>query len=541
LSLINQKNPMKKISALITIALLLTNNLFAGGLLTSTSQSAQFVRMMSRSATIDIDAVYYNPAGLTQLKNGFYFGIYDQVIKQTRTIKSGSFLKYPEYEGKVDIPAFVTAFAVYKKNNWAFSFEFGPNAGGGSADFDHGLPSFEKNIARAVPSLSGLSALGYPVNAYDVDMSFKGTSVFWGIQVGTSYKINEILSVAAGVRLLPSINTYKGTISNIQLGPAGALQNGQEYLTGAAQIASLKAQQTSAAASSLRQLVSGGAGSYTLAQVQGAGYITADQRSQLEAGLIGLGLSAAQASAISVANAQTTYTGASTQLSATATTLNTTSAGLADKKVDTKQTGMGITPIVGFDIHLDKLNIGFKYEHKTTLTLTNSTTTDNTGMFPDGAETSSDIPGIISGGANYQITKKLKISASGSLFLDKQVNWGTNIYKEERTIDKNFLEMQFGMEYQLTDKFAVSAGYMKSNSGVSEQFQSDFNFCIDSYTIGTGFQLKLNKRLVLDAAISHSSYKDTPKAFSDPLLGNYTETYGKDGVTVAFGIGYKIF
>ena len=532
---------MKKSAFSIIGMLFLLNTAYAGGILTNTNQSAQFLRTMARNASIDLDAAYYNPAGLTQLQNGFYFGLHNQTAFQTRTINSGSFLKYPEYEGKVVAPVFPSVFAVYKKENWAFSAGFGPNGGGGSAEFKKGLPSFEKKIAKLVPSLAGLSSLGYPVTDYDVDIAFEGTSVFWGIQVGASYKINDIISVSAGVRFLPATNTYSGTISNIRLGSAGALVNGQTYLTGAANVATAKAQATSLAASSLQSLVKGGAGNLTLAQVQGAGYISAAQRAQLESGLQGLGLSAAQISGISISAAQSTYSAASTMLSNTASQLNENSKNLADKVVDTQQTGTGITPIVNIDIHLEKLNIGLRYEHKTTLKLINSTKVDDIGLFPDGATTRSDLPAIIAGGADYKVTPKLKASGSFTVFLDKNVNWGRNAYDQDRTIDKNLVELGFGLEYQLTKKVAVSAGYMNSNTGVSEQFQSDLSFSNDSYTIGSGFQWKLNQRIVLDAGMMLSTYKNDTKTFTDPSFGTYAETYKKETLTFAFGIGYKIF
>ena len=79
---------MKKLAMLIAGASLLMNAAFAGGILTNTNQSAQFVRMLSRNASTDLDAVYFNPAGLTQMENGFYFGLNNQSIWQTRTINS---------------------------------------------------------------------------------------------------------------------------------------------------------------------------------------------------------------------------------------------------------------------------------------------------------------------------------------------------------------------------------------------------------------------------------------------------------------------
>lgn len=522
----------------------------AGGILTNTNQSAQFARMLSRNASTDLDAVYFNPAGLSQLKNGFYFGLHNQSITQTKTVSSEFGknltpqmpLKYNEYVGDVKAPVFPTAFAVYKLDNWAFSAGFGPNGGGGSAKFEHGLPSFEKQVARLVPQLSGLSALGIPVEAYDVDIQFEGTSVFWGIQLGATYKVNDVLSVYGGARYLPSVNTYNGTISNIKLGPKSGLVSGQTYLTTAATAVSAKAQATAGAASSLQPLVSAGAGGFTIAQVQGAGYIDAATRAQIEGGLLQLGIPKAQIDAMSITQAQSTYSSTSVYLAAMAGQLSANASGLADKQLDTKQTGAGFTPIIGFNIHLDKLNIGLKYEHQTTLTLVNETKVDDTGLFPDGDEYGSDIPAIIAGGADYKVTDKLKASASFNMYLDKNVDWHTNIYGQERTIDNNYLELALGLEYQLNDKFAVSAGYMNSNMGVSEDYQSDFSYSNDSYTAGLGFQWNLNKKLVLDAGAMITTYKDYTKSFTEPApFGTYNETYGKSTLTFAFGIGYKIF
>jgi long-chain fatty acid transport protein len=113
------------------------------------------------------------------------------------------------------------------------------------------------------------------------------------------------------------------------------------------------------------------------------------------------------------------------------------------------------------------------------------------------------------------------------------------------------VELALGLEYKLNDKIALSAGYLSSNTGVSQAYQSDFSYSNDSYTFGTGFQWNLSKKLVLDAGVMLTTYKDYTKTFDasfDPLaisLGSaykpYNETYGKDTFTFAIGIGYKIF
>lgn len=73
---------------MMVVAFVLTT--FAGGILTNTNQSAQFVRMLSRNASTQIDAVYFNPAGVMQLENGFHIALHNQTISQTRTILTGA-------------------------------------------------------------------------------------------------------------------------------------------------------------------------------------------------------------------------------------------------------------------------------------------------------------------------------------------------------------------------------------------------------------------------------------------------------------------
>ncbi|NQU86069.1 MAG: hypothetical protein HQ541_09940 [Mariniphaga sp.] len=273
---------MKKLTLFVAM-LMFMQIAFAGGILTNSNQSAQFVRMLSRNASTQLDAVYFNPAGVIKLEDGFHFGIHNQSIFQTRTIVSGyPNLNTSEYEGDVAAPVFPTAFAVYKTNNLAFSLGFGPNGGGGSANYKKGLPSFEKQISDLIPGLAGLSALGYNISDYGVDIAFEGTSIFWGIQGGVTYGLSDAFSVYGGVRYLPSTNTYNGYIRNIALNVNGTEMPAAAFLNGASTAASTLAAQATAGATqlsgtaaSLQPLVDGGAGGLTIAQVAGAGYIDA--------------------------------------------------------------------------------------------------------------------------------------------------------------------------------------------------------------------------------------------------------------------------
>ena len=64
---------------------------FAGDYLTNTNQNAAFLRMIARGASIDIDGVYSNPAGLAFLpQNGLQVALTIQSAYQTRDIAATS-------------------------------------------------------------------------------------------------------------------------------------------------------------------------------------------------------------------------------------------------------------------------------------------------------------------------------------------------------------------------------------------------------------------------------------------------------------------
>lgn len=213
---------MKRILFLIVSIALVSPSLYAGGIVTNTNQSAAYVRMLARDATLGIDGVYYNPAGLTLLGTGLHISINNQSIFQNRNISSNNpFLNSGEYKGKVSAPLFPSVYAALNVSRFSFSFGFNPIGGGGSATFDTGLPSFEYSIADLVP---GLQAAGQPVTGYKTNIYFEGQSVYWGAQLGVSYKINDLLSVFLGGRYVMANTTYKGHIKDNTIILGGSLE-----------------------------------------------------------------------------------------------------------------------------------------------------------------------------------------------------------------------------------------------------------------------------------------------------------------------------
>lgn len=558
---------MKRIS-LVTLllgAMALTS--FAGGLVTNTNQSAQFVRMLSRNASTQIDAVYYNPAGLTMLQDGWHFSLNNQSIFQEKSVNSKfPWLNNGEYIGDVKAPVFPSVYAVYKVSDLAFSVGFGPVGGGGSAIFERGLPSFEIPLTKLVPGLSGLKQLpaphNYNVSGYNADLYFDGKSVYYGIQAGATYKINDIISGYAGVRYTPAKNVYMGHIQNIQLVVNNNPVNAKDWLigtaapavTGIANQASAAATQLTGTANSLQPIITQGGGAYTLSQLQNMGYISSAQQAQLEGGLLSLGLTSAQVAAMQASTVQTTFAAAGTQYQAQATQLNQTSAGLnatggtlGDKNVETEQTGAGWTPVLGVNITAaENLNIALKYEHKTILKLTNSTTVDDLGLFPDGKENRYDIPGMLAVGVGYQPSRLIEAQVSYNYYFDKGVGWGPNtresVYNRNvtREIDKNGWELALGLQFNLTDRFALSTGALTSNPGIADSYQSDFSYSNTSYTLAAGFMWKITEQLAFDAGIMNVIYKDAELTYNDPDAGNYQEILGKKTFGLGFGLSYSI-
>lgn len=533
---------------LVMSAMALTT--YAGGLLTNTNQSAQFVRMLSRNASTQIDAVYFNPAGLTMMEDGWHFSLQNQTIFQDKTVNSQfPLLNDGKYVGEVKAPIFPSAFAVYKKDNYALSFGFGPNGGGGSATFDRGLPSFEIPISKVVPSLSGLAALGYNVSNYDADLYFDGSSVFYGFQAGLTYELAENFSVYGGVRILPSKNTYAGSIENIQVRVNGDFINAGQFMTMAGNTLKGLAVPLQGAATQLQPVIDGGAGNYNLATLVAAGQMSQAQADMIKGGLVQVGMQPAAVDAMSVAQIQGAYNGYAAGFISQGNLLNQRAGELGDKQVETEQTGTGFTPIFGFNYApTDNLNIGVKYEYKTALKLKNSTKVDDLGLFPDGQSSNSDIPSILAVGIGYKPSKFIETQLSYNLYFDKGVDWGKNVreivYKRDvqRGIDNNYWELALGLQFNLSDKFSASIGGLTSNPGIADSYQSDFSYSNPSVTGAFGIEWRITDQLTFDAGFLNTFYKDAEVSFNDPDLNtSYKEVLGKTTFDLGFGLTYSIF
>jgi long-chain fatty acid transport protein len=556
--LLTKIKKMKRKLLLAITAAFLSTSLMAGGIMTNTNQSAAYVRMLARNASLGIDAVYYNPAGLMKLNNGFHFSLNNQTIFQTKDVVNN----YPylndnpnaKYTGIVKAPVFPGVYLAYKMDKLAFSFGFNPVGGGGGATYDKGLPSFEMGISDIVPSLM---SKGIPTTKYSADINFEGTSVYFGYQFGISYEINPSVSVFAGIRTVTAKNTYKGGIKNIMINPTypafGAAYTGGMVLantfftSGATTLNNLSAGATQYVAG-LQPIVTGGGGTVLLSNGTAVG-LSAAQVAQIQQILGAAGLTPAQIGAQTIASAQGVLTAAAPVFTTKANSMSSNAASTKDVEVDAVQKGSGYTPILGANLTLaEKLTIAIKYEFLTKIELTNETKVDGSGLFTDGDKTRNDMPAMLSIGASYPLTDKFKASLSYNYYFDKTANYGKkNAAREfvanKDVIDKNYFELSAGLEYNITDKFLVSAGYLLAKTGVSEAYQSDLSYSLTSNTVGFGGQYNITKGIAVNLAALNTFYSDGQKHY-DHMLGttaiHVTEDYAKTTWMVAVGLDVSI-
>ena len=217
---------------------------------------------------------------------------------------------------------------------------------------------------------------------------------------------------------------------------------------------------------------------------------------------------------------------------------------LAEKNLDCKQTGSGITPVVGLDYHWNGLNIGAKYEFKTGLTLKNKAAANTTGIadFNDGVKTPYDLPALLTFGVQYDLIPALTVSAGYHHFFDSNAKMNHN---KQKYINGGINEYLAGVEYRINDVFLVSCGTQFTRSGVTDNYQSDMSFSLNSYSLGFGGAINLSKNVRLNLAYFFTNYDDWKKESTDYLKNEKlpvipgTDVFGRTNQTFGIGVDFR--
>lgn len=481
---------MNKKTIILGIVLCFSLSVFAGGLLTNTNQHVAFLRNPARGASMEIDAAYTNPAGLAFLpKEGFYFSINNQSAYQSRILTTtfapfagfgGSSEK--RFEGKASAPIIPSFFGAYKIGDWVVSGVLAVTGGGGKATFNNGLPSFESSISllpSAVTQLGGMLGSVMP-----------GTTL-----TANQYSVDAYMegsSIIYGAQLggTYSINDHFSAYGGFRMNIVNNSYVGRLH--------NIQVNPTSN---------NPALGSGTMVPI--SAYFTA--LSQLQ------GLpDAYKPQLLGMASAT------------------------ADKNLDCDQSGWGITPIIGFDFNWNSLNVGLKYEFRTTLNVENKTKVDDTNLFSDGVNTPHDIPALLTIGAQYKILEPLTLSVGYHHFFDSDASMAND---KQNHISGGINEYLAGIEWRISRLFLIGFGGQITRTGVKDEYQSDLSYSLHSKSLCIGGAAYVAPNVRINVGYLHSFYEDWTRnaanyAGTDPAIPA-KEVFGRKNKTFGVGVDFS--
>lgn len=523
-----------KSKAIIAIAIMATatTEATAGGILTNTNQSVDFLRNPSRDAAIGLDGVYSNPAGVAFMPEGVHLGINWQYARQTRTITSTDQLftlgkkNYGHdtkvFEGSAEAPIIPSIQMAWNYGNWCWQFNFSVPGGGGKCEFSDGLGSFERavgNIAAsfiqiddmanrlntAAPLLYGKLGMDTPasvmvnnVTGYNMNSFMEGRQYYFGVQIGTAYKINDQVAVYGGLRLLYGDATYKARISNIQVTTTAGDHDFGNYLLKLAQ----QKQELADRAQEMMGLVNAIPAAAMDAMSEAERDALTQMKGELQDGIAAL---------------------SNTETQKMAAELPKYSQGV---NLLANQTGLGIAPVIGIDYKLnDHFNFAAKYEFKTQMRMKNESTVFEAGLiesvnkYVDETKVNEDSPALLTLGAQWTPIDAVRLSAGGHYFFDKQARWYGN---SQDKLDHNTYEILAGAEWDINSRLTISLGGQLTRYGLTDEYMTDMSFVVNSYSIGFGANYKVSDKVKLKAAFFQTEYGDYER--TTPTKDSFTRT-----------------
>lgn len=518
----------------LTAAIASSSATFAGGLLTNTNQHVAFNRMMSREASIGIDGVYYNPAGVVFMGEGSHLAINWQMAYQTRTIKNDYKLftnnvNNPttprDFKGKAFAPVIPSFQYAYNKGRWSLQGNFALTGGGGKCTFDNGLGSFEKIVGETAMGAIGLAgAIDYAANKILIPGSIKpdgkinedkfkpmftdnkvfgskgdysfnsymhGRQYYFGLSAGAAYKVSDNFSVYAGLRGIYATCNYYGYVEDIKVG------------------------------------------NMPLYKV-----------------------------------------------------LDPSKENSANIELSCDQSGIGFTPMLAVDYKTGRWNFSAKYEFKTRMRLKNKsvnklpsignlddnlknqmiytfihdkglpqeqamqissailadknvveTTADlkqqfdskineAIGEYADGKKIAGDIPSLLTVGVGYSPIDELHINVGFHWFDDYNATSYNN--RNKLLKKRGTLEFNAGVEYDVTKKITVSTGWQNTNYGLTDKYMDDKSFVVGSNSVGLGGVYHITKKLDFSVAYFHTFYNHVKTSEEVTLAPGKTVTYNSD-------------
>lgn len=534
--------------ACLTAAIASSSVSFAGGFLTNTNQNVAFNRMMSREASIGIDGVYYNPAGVVFLGDGHHLSINWQLAYQDRTIKNDYSLftnnvNNPitprEFKGEAFAPVIPSFQYAYNKGRWSFQGNFALTGGGGKCTFDNGLGSFERIVAETAMAACGLartvdgalgSVLGREVSMFGSDQAFgaggkysynsymHGRQYYFGLSLGAAYKVSDNFSVFGGVRGIYATTNYYGYVEDIKVGNMPLYMVLDPTKKDAANI-ELSCDQNGIGFTPIIGV------DFKTGKWNFSAKYEFKTRMRLKNKSVNL--------VPSIGNLPANLSSQMTQI----LTAQFTQADLPAEQAAAKAEAAATAVLANQTVQ--KTMLGLKNQFDTELD-------EAIGEYADGKKIAADIPAYLSVGVGYSPIDPLRINVGFHFFDDKNAKAYNN---RQEKLDHGTLEYNAGVEYDINKKFTVSAGWQSTNYGLPEEeattskdkrFMDDKSFVTSSNSVGLGGVWHFNKKMSFTVAYFHTFYQHKKTTESVELMPgnaiNYSADYSRNNNVFAAGI-----
>lgn len=523
-------------AACLTAAIASSSVSFAGGFLTNTNQNVAFNRMMSREASIGIDGVYYNPAGVVFLGDGHHLSINWQLAYQDRTIKNDYSLftnnvNNPitprEFKGEAFAPVIPSFQYAYNKGRWSFQGNFALTGGGGKCTFDNGLGSFERIVAETAMAACGLartvdgalgSVLGREVSMFGSDQAFgaggkysynsymHGRQYYFGLSLGAAYKVSDNFSVFGGVRGIYATTNYYGYVEDIKVGNMPLYMVLDPTKKDAANI-ELSCDQNGIGFTPIIGV------DFRTGKWNFSAKYEFKTRMRLKNKSVNL--------VPSIGNLPANLSSQMTQI----LTAQFTQAGLPAEQAAAKAEAAATAVLANQTVQ--KTMLGLKNQFDTELD-------EAIGEYADGKKIAADIPAYLSVGVGYSPIDPLRINVGFHFFDDKNAKAYNN---RQEKLDHGTLEYNAGVEYDINKKFTVSAGWQSTNYGLPEEeattskdkrFMDDKSFVTSSNSVGLGGVWHFNKKMSFTVAYFHTFYQHKKTSETVQFAADKSIVYNSD-------------
>jgi len=197
---------MKKVFVLTVLA---ASFAYAGHIDYLGGRSADYFMAVARNAAIDgADLVTYNPAGLVHLEEGFHVNASAQYIAKDYVITAvplGS-AEETEYETTKPTPFLPNFYAVYRTGDLAAFGAFTIPAGGGTLEYENGLPIMPVLQTGLVQYQYGSSYIATMTEGY-----IEAGAAYYAGTVGAAYRITPTLSASLAGRFTKGVRDYEAS------------------------------------------------------------------------------------------------------------------------------------------------------------------------------------------------------------------------------------------------------------------------------------------------------------------------------------------